>query len=98
MHNSQTLSLKQQKFIIRHDATTKEKISSVYYYTTWSFGNREGFSEKKWGRRGNARIWRVKKRKNLTLKFGALHHSLPLKSVGSISDEAKTFQMSQTGL
>jgi hypothetical protein len=31
MHNSQTLSLKQQRFIIQHDATTKEKISRVYY-------------------------------------------------------------------
>jgi hypothetical protein len=57
MHDSQTLSIKQQKFMIQHDATTKEKISRVYYYyMTWSFGNREGFSEKKRGKRGNARI------------------------------------------
>jgi hypothetical protein len=27
------------------------------------------------GKRGNARIWRVKKRKNSTPKFGALHRS-----------------------
>jgi hypothetical protein len=37
-----------------------------------SFGKSQGLARAKRKRKGNARIWRVKKRKNSTAKFGAL--------------------------
>jgi hypothetical protein len=38
----------------------------------YNFGKSQGLARAKRKRKGNARIWRVKKRKNSTAKFGAL--------------------------
>jgi hypothetical protein len=57
----------------RHDATTKENDSRVYYHhTTWSFENGWGFSEKKWEREVTPEFGEWRKEKIQLQKFGAL--------------------------
>jgi hypothetical protein len=45
--------------------------------TRYNFGKGQGLARGKEKGKGNARIWRVKKRKNSTPKFGALELETP---------------------
>jgi hypothetical protein len=77
--NAFTISINQNKCMVRHGAANKIKYFRVLLYTRSQAESRynsekdQGLARGKEKGKGNARIWRVKNRKkNSTPKFGAL--------------------------